>query len=57
MEVFSKMIVATIDHSFISGISVGASLSESVNISHLLFANDMLVFYGVNLDQIHSIKA
>jgi hypothetical protein len=51
------MISVAINSSFISGFSVGASLSKRVNISRLLFVDDTLVFYGVNLDQICSIKA
>ena len=46
MEAFNRMTPATINSGFISGFSVGASLSKRVNISHLLFANDTLVFYG-----------
>jgi hypothetical protein len=57
MEAFSKMIAAAIDHGRISGFSVGASLYERVNISHLLFADDTLVFCGATIDQIRSIKA
>jgi hypothetical protein len=56
MEAFSGMIAAAIDSGFISGFLVGASLSERVNISHLLFVDDMLVLCEANLDQICSIK-
>ena len=57
IEAFCRMIAAAINHGFISGFSVGASLFERVNISNLLFVDDTLVFCGANLDQIHSIKA
>jgi hypothetical protein len=50
MEAFSSMIVAATGGGFILGFSVGASLSERV--SHLLFADDTLVFCGANIDQI-----
>jgi hypothetical protein len=57
MEAFSMMIATAIDHGRISSFSVRASLFERVNISHLLFADDNLVFCGGTLDQIRSIKA
>ena len=44
MEALSKMITAAIDNGQLSGFSVGSRLSEMVNISHLLFAGDTLVF-------------
>ena len=57
MEAFSKIISAAINSSFISGFSMGASLSKRVNISHLLFADNTSAFCGANLDQIRFIKA
>ncbi|XP_059428513.1 uncharacterized protein LOC132162272 [Corylus avellana] len=57
MEVLNRMIASSIDSGFISGFSVGVRLSERVNISHILFAYDTLVFCGANLDQVRSIKA
>ena len=43
---FSRMIPTAIDSGFISNFSMGASLFERVNISHILFANDMLFSVG-----------
>jgi hypothetical protein len=48
MEAFSRMIKAMIDHNLISGFAVGASGSEQVLVSHLLFADDTLVFCGAS---------
>ena len=41
----------------ISGFTVGSSKLNRVNVSHLLFANDTLVFYGANVSQIRHIEA
>jgi hypothetical protein len=47
MEALSKMIIATVDRGFLSSFSVG-SRPPAVNISHLLFADDTLIFCGAN---------
>jgi hypothetical protein len=49
------MIKAMIDHNLISGFAVGARGSEQVLISHLLFADDTLVFCGASLDQVQAL--
>jgi hypothetical protein len=55
MEAFSRMAKAMVDHSRFSGFAVGARGSEQVHISHLLFADDTLVFSGASLDQVLAI--
>jgi hypothetical protein len=52
MEALNKMITATVDRGFLSGFSVG-SRPPVVNISHLLFADDILVFCGANPNHLH----
>ena len=52
MEVLSKMLSVTINGGFLSGFIVRSSPSGVVNISHLLFADDTLVFCGANLDHL-----
>jgi hypothetical protein len=47
MEALSKMFSVTVDSGCLSGFSVGSRLPV-VNISHLLFADDTLVFCETN---------
>jgi hypothetical protein len=56
MEAFSRMITATIGNGHLSGFSMGPSPSTSINISHLLFEYDTLVFCGANSDHIRSLQ-
>ena len=49
MEAFSKMLGAFTSRGLISGFSVGSSKQNRVVVSHLLFANDTLVFVGLML--------
>jgi hypothetical protein len=48
MEAFSKMLGSFTPRGLISGFSVGSSEQNRVIVSHLLFANDTLVFCGTN---------
>jgi hypothetical protein len=57
MEVFSRMLGAFTSKGLISGFSVGSSELHQVNVSHLLFADDTLVFCGANASQIKHIGA
>jgi hypothetical protein len=57
MEAFSRMLGAFTERGLISGFSVGSSGQDRVNVSHLLFANDTLVFYGANTSQIRHLGA
>jgi hypothetical protein len=56
-KAFSRMINASINKGLITGFSVGASESDRVSVSHLLFADDTLVFCGVDLNQVRNIGA
>jgi hypothetical protein len=55
MEAFSRIVKASIDHSLFLGFVVGARGSEQVHISHLLFADDTLVFSGASRVQVQAI--
>jgi hypothetical protein len=48
MEAFGKMIGAITSRGLISGFSVGSSEQTWVVVSHLLFVDDTLVFYGAD---------
>jgi hypothetical protein len=56
MEALSKLFYATAQRGFLSGFSVGSGNSEAFNISHLLFADDTLVFCGANSDHLHYLR-
>jgi hypothetical protein len=56
-KAFSRMINASINRGLITGFSVGASESDWVSVSHLLFADDTLVFCGADLNQVRNIGA
>jgi len=48
MEAFSKLFFVTVQRGFLSRFSVGSSSNGVINISHLLFADDALVFCGAS---------
>jgi hypothetical protein len=57
MEAFSRMIGAITSRGLISGFSVGSRDQTRVVVSHLLFADDTLVFCGADVSQIRHIGA
>jgi hypothetical protein len=57
MEAFSRMIGAITSRGLISGFDVGSSVQSRVVVSHLLFADDTLVFCGADESQIRHIGA
>ena len=57
MEAFSKMLGALSSRGLISGSLVGSSEQDRVIVSHLLFADDTLIFCGANDSQIRHIGA
>jgi hypothetical protein len=52
MEAFSRMIYATVDSGCLSGFSVGSSTQDAMMVSHLLSADDTLIFCDPIADQI-----
>jgi hypothetical protein len=57
MEAFSRMVGASTSRGLISRFSVGSSEQTRVVVSHLLFADDTLVFCGADETQIRHIGA
>jgi hypothetical protein len=57
MEAFSRMISAMYSRGLISGFSVGSREHDRVEVSHLLFADDTLVFCGTDARQISYLGA
>jgi hypothetical protein len=56
MEALSKLFTVVVPRSFLSGFSVGSGSNVMLNISHLLFADDTLVFCGANLDHLRFLR-
>jgi hypothetical protein len=52
IEALSKLFSITIQRGFLSGFSVGSGSNGVINISHMLFADDTLVFCGANPDHL-----
>ena len=56
MEVLSRLLRKTKESNLIQGFHVGAMNSVGVRISHLLFANDTILFCDAFMEQLLSIR-
>ena len=56
MKVLSKILKKTEENNLIGGFHVGAVNSVGVRISHLLFADDTILFYNASREQLLSIR-
>jgi hypothetical protein len=56
MEALHKLLIVIVHKGLPSGFFVGSRNFEVVNISHLLFANDILVFCGNNPDHLRYLR-
>ena len=52
MEVLSCLLRCAVNEGFLLAVKVRSRGSEGVQVSHLLFADDTLVFYGASKDQL-----
>jgi len=51
MEAFSRMMFAMVESGLLSGFSLGSRNHEEMIVSHLLFADDMLLFCEPSVEQ------
>lgn len=57
IDALIRMLSASVNVDFLFGFFVGSRLSDVVNISHLFFADDTLVFCGATLDHLRDLYA
>jgi hypothetical protein len=56
MEVFSRMMNVVVKKELLAGFSVGSRLDEVMVVSHLLFADDTLIFCEPKVEQIQHLR-
>jgi hypothetical protein len=56
MDALNQMFTVIVDRGLLSGFSVGSRPSEAMHISHLLLADDTLVFRGANPDHVRYLR-
>jgi hypothetical protein len=56
MEALNKLFVVSTHKGFLSGFSMSSGSNRVFNISHLLFADDTLVFCGANIDHLSFLR-
>ena len=56
MEALSHMVDVAAAAGQYSGFSIGSTTSASMMVSHLLFADDILIFWDVNLNQFVTLR-
>jgi hypothetical protein len=56
MEAFSIMMNVAMERELLKGFSVGSRPSEAMGISHLLFADDTLIFCEPKVEQIQHLR-
>jgi hypothetical protein len=56
MEAFSRMMTVTVERGLMSGFFVDSKNQEAMVVSHLLFANDTLIFCEPNVEQLRNLR-
>lgn len=57
MEILSRMLSTAVEGGYILGFQVGASYKGITTVSHLLFADDTILFCDDNMEQLGHIRA
>jgi hypothetical protein len=55
MEALSRMISATMDRGLLSGFSVELRINAELVVSHLLYADDTLIFCEANYEHLRNL--
>jgi hypothetical protein len=53
---FSRMMTAAVERGLMSGFSVGLRDQEEMVVSHLLFADDTVIFCEPNVEQVRNLR-
>jgi hypothetical protein len=56
MEALSRMLYASMHQGLLSGFSVGIRGNEALVVNHLLFADDTLIFCGVQAEHVRNLR-
>jgi hypothetical protein len=56
MEAFSRMMNVAVEIGLLVGFLVGSRYSEAMDVSHLLFADDTLIFCEPKVEQIQNLR-
>ena len=56
MEALSRLLDRAVARGYLEGFPVDSSNASGLKVSHMLFANDTLVFYGASRDQLYHLK-
>jgi hypothetical protein len=56
MEALNRMMFATMDRGLLLGFSMGSRNNEMLIVSHLLFADDTLIFCNANCKQLRHLQ-
>jgi hypothetical protein len=56
MEAFSRMMNVAMEREVLTGFSVGSRPSEAIEVSHILFADDTLIFCEPKVEQMQNMR-
>ena len=56
MEAFSKLMNVVVERELLAGFSMGSRPSKAMEVSHLLFADDTLIFCEPKEEQIQNLR-